>query len=155
MSPVDIILVGAVTVLIFGCIVHFFVVRTQIEHVRNETVLNDQAIKLLQSTPGTAQLSEQFVELHRKVLALETTVENQGLQLTDARDTLEHRFNRLRMRQQRERAEEGEEVEPVDPEDAEQLLAELNGASPAGEQQVVPQRPRLRRKVQRDKFGRT
>lgn len=155
MSTVDFVLVGTITLLTFGCIVHFFVGRTQVERLQNQVDRNHRDVTQLMSTPGTGQLSEQFVELHRKVLALETQVENQGLQLTDARDTLEHRFNRLRMRYQRARAEEGEDIEPEEVEEAEQLLAELNGASPVIEPDATHQRPRLRRKVSRGRYGRT
>lgn len=153
MSYIDWILTGAVVLLSFGGMVHFFVVRTQLERAKHGREYNWQAIAELRDQPKNADLSAELVELHRKLTMLATTQENQELRLTDVADSLDHRFNRLRMRQARAAKEEEEEGPELDPEAAEQLLIDLNGAQvPEAEEQ--PRRGRLVRKSRRDGYGR-
>lgn len=154
MSVVDFILVGYAIVLTFGGIVHFFVGRTQLEQVRNDVVMNKQFLQILKDTPSNNDLSAELVELHRKLMQLQTVSENQELRLTDIADTLEHRFHRLRMRQQRAR-QEGEDEEPeVDPEAQLQLLQEMGAAAPVADEQPVQRRGRLVAKHNRSKYRR-
>lgn len=153
MSGVDFILVGALVLLSFGGIVHFLVVRTQFERVAHQQKDVWSALTLVKEQPGLADVSAEMVELHRKLTMLATTQENQELRLTDIADSLDHRFNRLRMRQARAAKEEEEEGPELDPEAAEQLLMDLNGAQvPEAEEQ--PRRGRLVRKSRRDGYGR-
>lgn len=154
MSSVDIILVGAVVLLTFGGTVHFLMGRTWSERLENNVDQNRQAIQDLKNTPGLQDLSVELTTVQRKVLELGAKLENQELRLTDVTDTLEHRFNRLRMRQQRARQEEESEEEEVDPRQLEMLQTELNGGVPAADQQLAPSRGRLVRKTDRRPYGR-
>lgn len=154
MSYVDIILVGAVVLLTFGHIVHILVGKTRVERVENSVSQANATAKEALEQANQKDLSNELVDLHRKLMQLQTVTENQELRLTDIADTLEHRFNRLRMRQSRARQEEGEEEPQVDPETAQQLLMELNGAQPQEEEQRPPRRGRLVAKYARDKYTR-
>lgn len=153
MSSVDIILVGAVVLLIFMGIVHFLVSRTRLIQLENRVETNRASIGDLKDLPSTQYLSSELVELHRKVTTLQTVVEALGLRLTDVSDTVEHRYNRLRMRQQRAEKEGEEEPEVVDDETQLQLLEDLNGETP---QQLEPQarRGRLVPKHSRERYPR-
>lgn len=153
MSPIDIILASAVALLTMGHIGLFFVTRTYVERAENKA---ERALKYWleqKEQPGLNDMSSELVELHRKLTQLQTVVENQGLRLTDIADTLEHRFNRLRMRQQRAK-QEGEDEEPeVDEETQMQLLQDLNGGQ-VPETQQPARRGRLVAKYRRDKYTR-
>ena len=154
MSYIDFILAGTVGLLTLAQLVHILVGKTRVERVEN---LVDDAVKSSNDAIARlnkADLSDELVELHRKLMQLQTVSENQELRLSDIADTLEHRFNRLRMRQQRARQEEGEEEPEEDKEAAQQLLMELNGAQPQEEEQRPPRRGRLVAKYSRDKYTR-
>lgn len=153
MSSVDIILVGALVLLSFGGMVHFLVGRTWLERTLNRVKLAEAMAKEVSERTSGQDVSNELVELHRKLMQLQTVSENQELRLTDIADTLEHRFNRLRMRQARAR-QEGQEEEPeVDEETQLRLLQDLNGAQ-VPEEQPEPRRGRLVPRHRRDKYTR-
>lgn len=153
MSPVDIILASTVVLLTLGCMMHILVSRTRLERAENGVELNQRDIKNLLNAAKDPELTNHYVEMHRKLETLQTVVEAQGLRLTDVSDTLEHRYNRLRMRQNRAQ-QEGEVQEPeVDPETQLQLLQDLNGAQDPEPQQPT-RRGRLVPRHRRDKYTR-
>jgi len=154
MSTVDYLLISYAFGATIGGVVLYFCARTWAERASN---VAEQALQKALNPPESkdyAQMSKEYVDLHRQVVEIQTVQENQGLRLTDTQDILERRFNRLRVRQSREAKEEGIADEIVSPEEQMQLLQDVNGPVQELAQPATPQRGRLRKISARTPYGR-